>query len=370
MKVSFQIGKIMGIPIKLHITFLLILPVFALIFASNPAPYGFSNVSEVSTRYILAFATTILLFSSILLHEIGHSYFAKKYGVKIDSITLLLFGGVASMEEIPRNPAQEAKMAIAGPMVSFTIGTMCLLFNGVISGLQPSFSDGNIFHVIWLLGYINLIVGVFNLLPAFPMDGGRILRAWFATSMSYVKATQKAAYIGKMFAFMMGIFGIVGVPGLIYPNPWFILIAFFIYIGASEEARTTTVSVILEKVPVQKVMSSDIVSVQPSMTIDELSKLMFEKKHMGYPVIEGNNLKGIVTFTDMHTIPQQERANVLVSDVMTRDVATIPIDADASEALKLISTRNIGRVLVTDNNSIAGILSRTDLVRALQLLSE
>lgn len=363
MKVSFQIGKIMGIPIKLHITFLLILPLFVYIFASTSAPYGFKNVGEPATRYILGFATTILLFSSILLHEIGHSYFAKKYGVKIDSITLMLFGGVASMEEIPRNPAQEAKMAIAGPMVSFTIGTMCLLFNGVISGLQPSFSDGNIFHVIWLLGYINLIVGVFNLLPAFPMDGGRILRAWYATSMPYVEATQRAAYIGKMFAFMMGILGILA-------NPWLILIAFFIYIGASEEARTTAVSIILEKVPVQKVMSSDIVSVQPSMTIDELSKLMFEKKHMGYPVIEGNNLKGIVTFTDMHTIPQQERANVLVSDVMTRDVATIPIDADASEALKLISTRNIGRVLVTDNNSIAGILSRTDLVRALQLLSE
>ncbi|HJH30520.1 MAG TPA: CBS domain-containing protein [Methanosarcinaceae archaeon] len=363
MKISFQIGQIMGIPIKLHITFLLILPVFALIFASNPAPYGFKNVVDLSTRYILSFATTILLFSSILLHEIGHSYFAKKYGVKIDSITLMLFGGVASMEEIPRNPAQEAKMAIAGPMVSFTIGTMCLVFDGVISGLQPSFSDGNIFHVIWLLGYINLGVGVFNLLPAFPMDGGRILRAWYATSMPYVEATQRAAYIGKMFAFMMGILGILS-------NAWLILIAFFIYIGASEEARTTAVNVILEKVPVQKVMSSDIVSVQPSMTIDEFSKLMFEKKHMGYPVIEGNNLKGIVTFTDVHTIPQQERANMLVSDVMTKDVITVPIDADASEALKLISTRNIGRVLVTDNNSIVGILSKTDLVRALQLLSE
>ena len=363
MKVSFQIGRIMGIPIKLHITFLLILPVFALIFASNPTPYGFSNVSDLTTRYILAFTTTILLFSSILLHEIGHSYFAKKYGVKIDNITLMLFGGVASMEEIPRNPAQEAKMAIAGPMVSFTIGTMCLIFNNVITDLQPSFSETNVFHVIWLIGYINLIVGIFNLLPAFPMDGGRILRAWFATSMSYVKATQKAAYIGKMFAFMMGILGILA-------NPWFILIAFFVYIGASEEARTTAVSVVLEKVPIRKIMASDIISVQPSMTIDDLSKLMFEKKHMGYPVIEGNNLKGIVTFTDLHTIPQQERANVLVSDVMTQDVVTIPIDSDASEALKLISTRNIGRILVTDNSSIVGILSRTDLVRALQLLSE
>ena len=362
MKISFRIGEIMGIPIKLHITFLLILPVFVYIFANSPA-YGFTNISEPLIRYFLSFVITILLFSSILLHEIGHSYFAQKYGVKIDSITLMLFGGVASMEEIPRNPAQEAKMAIAGPMVSFTIGTVCLLSCSMISGLQPSLSSTNIFHVIWLIGYINLIVGIFNLLPAFPMDGGRILRAWYATSMPYVKATQRAAYVGKMFAFMMGILGI-------FVSAWLVLIAFFIYIGASEEARTTAVTFVLEKVPVRKIMTGDIVSVQPSMTIDDLSKLMFEKKHMGYPVIEGNSLKGIVTFTDLHTVPQHERANVLVSDVMTKDVITVPIDADASEALKLISTRNIGRVLITDNDSIVGILSRTDLVRALQLLSE
>ncbi|HJH32117.1 MAG TPA: CBS domain-containing protein [Methanosarcinaceae archaeon] len=363
MKMSFQIGQIMGIPIKLHITFLLALLLFVYVFASSPASFGYNDISPASTRYFLSFVTTILLFSSVLLHEIGHSYFARKYGVKIDSITLLLFGGVASMEEIPRNPAQEAKMAIAGPMVSFTIAAFCLLSNDVLSSLQPSFSDTYIFRVIWLIGYMNLAVGVFNLLPAFPMDGGRILRAWFATRMSYVKATQQAAYIGKMFAFMMGIFGLL-------VSPWLVLIAFFIYIGASEEARTTTLSVILEKVPVRKIMANDVVSVRPSMTIDDLFRFIFEKKHMGYPVIEGKSLKGIITFTDVHTVPAQERVNVLVSDVMTKDVITIPIDADASEALKLISIRNIGRLLVTDNGSIVGIISRTDLVRALQLLGE
>ncbi|MGP8321827.1 MAG: CBS domain-containing protein [Methanosarcinaceae archaeon] len=363
MKISLKIGQVMGIPIKLHITFLLILPLFVYIFANNPAPYGFNNISAASIRYILSFVTTILLFSSVLLHEIGHSYFAIKYGVRIDSITLLLFGGVASMEEIPRNPVQEAKMAIAGPMVSFTIGAFCLLSSIMFNSLQPYFSDTYIFRIIWLIGYINLVVGVFNLLPAFPMDGGRILRAWYATSMPYAKATQKAAYIGKMFAFMMGVFGLL-------MSPWLVLIAFFIYIGASEEERTTTMSIILEKVPIRKIMTSDIISVHPSMSIDELSTLMFEKKHMGYPVIEDKSLKGIVTFTDVHTVPTKERLSVLVSDVMTKDVVTISIDADASRALKLISIRNVGRLLVTDNDSIVGILSRTDLVRALQLLSE
>jgi len=359
MKTSVQIARIMGIPIKLHITFLLILPLFALIFASNPAPYGFSDIDPLLVRYLLSLITTILLFTCILLHELGHSYLARKYGLKIDSITLLLFGGVAAMEEMPREPAKEAKMAFAGPMVSFTIGAGCL----VLYGLLPSFSGTALFRIIWIMGYINLILGVFNMLPAFPMDGGRVLRAWFAAHMPYVEATQRAAYIGKLFAFLMAMVGIMF-------NPWLLLIAFFVYIGASEEERATVVSVTLEKVTVGDIMTRDIISVTPSMTVEDITTFMFEKKHMGYPVIEANVLKGIVTFTDVHKVPQQERANVLVSDVMTRDIISITADADASEALKLMSTRNIGRVLVIDNGSVIGILSRTDLMRTLMLLSE
>ncbi|WP_406660343.1 CBS domain-containing protein [Methanolobus sp. ZRKC3] len=363
MRTSLKIGTIMGIPIKLHITFLLILPVFALVFATNPAPFGFADVPSLGMNYALSLLTTILLFACILLHELGHSYFAKKYGVTIKDITLLLFGGVSSMEEIPRDPSQEFKMALAGPLVSFIIGFALLAMNSIIDSSISGYSDGLIYRMFLILGSINIVLGAFNLLPAFPMDGGRLLRAWYAKRMSYIKATHYAAYFGKMFAFIMGIFGLLA-------NPWLLLIAFFVYIGASEEDKSTTVTVLLERYTVKDIMSDKVVSVSDDISVEELSKFMFENKHMGYPVMKGNSLKGIVTFTDIRNILPHERFAVLVSDVMTRDIISVSSKDVASEAFKVMTLNNIGRVLVIDDGELVGILSRTDLMRTLMLLNE
>jgi len=214
-----------------------------------------------------------------------------------------------------------------------------------------------------ILGSINIVLGLFNLLPAFPMDGGRLLRAWYAKRMSYVKATHYAASFGKLFAFLMGIIGL-------FFNPWLILIAFFVYIGASEEDKSTTITVLLEKYSVKDIMSSDVVSVSPDINVEDLSKLMFEKKHLGYPVIKGNSLKGIVTFTDIRNILPHERYAKLVSDIMTSDVISVSPQDPASEAFKVMTRNNIGRVLVMDKGELVGILSRSDLMRAMMLLNE
>ena len=362
MKTSLKIGTILGIPIKLHITFLLILPVFAYVFAINPAPLGFANISSITTKYALSLLTTILLFVCILLHELGHSYIAKGYGIEIKDITLLLFGGVSSMEEIPRDPSEEFKMAFAGPLVSFLIGFILIGFNLLVASYVAGYSLSSV-YMISILGSINIVLGAFNLLPAFPMDGGRLLRAWYAKRMSYVKATHYAAYIGKMFAFFMGIIGIL-------VNPWLILIAFFVYIGASEEDKSTTVTVLLENYTVKETMSDKVVSVSEDITVEDLSKIMFENKHLGYPVMKGNSLKGIVTFTDIRNILPHERFATLVSDVMTRDVISVSSKDAASEAFKIMALKNIGRVLVIDDGELVGILSRTDLMRTLMLLNE
>jgi Zn-dependent protease/CBS domain-containing protein len=363
MKTSFKIGTIIGIPVKLHITFLLILPVFAFVFATTEPPLGFAGTASEIIVYILSFITTILLFACILLHEAGHSYVAKGFGVEIKDITLLLFGGVSSMEEIPRVPSQELKMAFAGPFVSFVIGITLLVSNVLISSYAASYSDTSIFLMFNILGSINIVLGLFNLLPAFPMDGGRLLRAWYAKRMSYVKATHYAAYFGKMFAFIMGIIGL-------FFNPWLILIAFFVYIGASEEDRSTTINVLLEKYSVKEIMTSDVVSVSSDISVEELSKFMFENKHLGYPVLKDNSLKGIVTFTDIRNILPHERYAKLVSDIMTKDIISVSPQDTASEAFKVMTRNNIGRVLVMDNGELAGILSRTDLMRAMMLLNE
>lgn len=183
---SFKIGTVMGIPIRIHISFLLVLPLFALVFASAPAPYGFQDIQPPLVSYALSLLTTILLFACVLLHELGHSYFAKRFGVKIENITLFLIGGVSSMEEIPHNPSEEARMAFAGPLVSFIIGFALFLFNFAVVLIIAAYETTSIYRMVQLLGSINIVLGLFNLIPAFPMDGGRILRAWFVKRMSYV----------------------------------------------------------------------------------------------------------------------------------------------------------------------------------------
>ena len=363
MSSSYKIGSIMGIPIKIHITFLLILPIFALVFATNPQPYGFADIGSPLMTYGLSLLTTILLFVCVLLHELGHSYIAKGYGVEIKDITLMLLGGVSSMEEIPREPSQEFKMAFAGPLVSLAIGFLLFVANISVSSFLPSYNSTWVYLMVNILATINIVLGIFNLIPAFPMDGGRILRSIFAKRMSYIKATHLAASVGKMFAFLMALIGVVS-------NLWLVLIAFFVYMGASQEDKSTTVTVSLEKYRVADIMSKEVISVTPEMTVEDLSHFMFEKKHLGYPVIEGNSLKGIVTFTDIRNVLPHERYAALVSDVMTKDVISLPSSASAAEAFKVMTINNIGRILVVDNGTVTGILSRTDLMKSLMLLTE
>jgi Zn-dependent protease/CBS domain-containing protein len=364
MKSAIKIGSALGIPIKLHITFLLILPIFAYIFAINPYPFGFEGVEPAATRYALSALTAILLFASILLHELAHSYLAKRYGVNIESITLFLFGGVSSMDEMPRDPGQEAKMAFAGPLTSLIIGAVCLIIYGYVIAPNITVTENPVYLTIWILGVMNIVLAIFNLLPAFPMDGGRVLRSFYARRMSYVKATQSAAAVGKFFAILMAIFGIL------IGNLWFPLIALFIYVGASEEERSTQASVTLENVLVKDIMTKDVVSVASTMNVEDLIHFMFEKKHMGYPVVDNGDLKGIVTFTDIQRVPTLDRPVMRVSDIMTRDIISVPSNARASDVLKLVTSKNIGRVLIIDNGSLVGVLSRTDLVRTLRLRAE
>lgn len=369
MKTSFEIGKIMGIPIKLHITFLLILPVFAWSFAINPPRLGFSDL-EVPLRYALSLAAAVSLFVCVVLHELGHSYVAKKHGTNIQNITLFLFGGVSSMEEIPRDPKIELKMAMAGPGVSFVIGVLFMIILIFFKAPGESFAyylflqpiDNPYLRFVWMIAILNIILGIFNLLPAFPMDGGRVLRAWLAERMPYIRATREAAGIGKMFAILMGIFG------LLFSGFWFILIAFFIYIGASEEEKATEINVKLEGIKVKDIMTKEVQTVTSGMSIEELVDYIFRFKHMGYPVVDDGKLLGIVTFTDVQKVPREERKAVTVSEVMSRNVISLQEDDDAINALKLATMNQIGRILVKKGEKISGIVSRSDLMRAIQLL--
>lgn len=364
MKTSIQIGKIIGIPIKLHITFLLILPVFAWNFAVNPSPFGFSD-QDLTLRYVLSLATAVSLFVCVILHELGHSYIAKKHGTNIQSITLFLFGGVSSMEEIPRDPKTELKMALAGPGVSFLISLIFMSIYLIFKSPSDSFMQINdpYLRLFWMISIINIMLGIFNLLPAFPMDGGRVLRAWLAQRTTYIRATREAAGIGKMFAIFMGIFGL-------FYSFWFLLIAFFIYIGASEEEKSTEINVMLEGVKIRDIMSKEVQTVNSGMSVEELIEHIYRFKHMGYPVVDDGQLKGIVTFTDVQKVLKEERKVVKVSQVMSKKIFGLQEDDDAVNALKLMTVNNIGRIIVKKGETISGIVSRTDIIRAIQLLEK
>jgi len=371
---SYEIARIWGIPIRIHVTFLLVLPLFALVFAMEPT-FGFGAFPSKSLSYLFGAIAAVLLFLSVLLHELGHCLVAMHYGSKISDITLFLFGGVSQIEEIPKEPEKEAKMAVVGPLVSFALGVLFIMaYMGAKLGLAPAGIEGDslssaLTRLLFLLGYLNVLLGAFNLIPAFPMDGGRILRAYFAKHTSYVDATRRAASVGKLLALLMGITGF-------FVNIWLVLIAFFVYIGASEEEAAIQVSSTLQDVRVKDIMTEEVVYVRPEATVGQLLDLMFETKHMGYPVsAEGSKgvplsrVVGMVTFNDVRKIPPHDREALLVKDIMTPELITIAKDAHAIEALKRMQKNGIGRLLVVDDDEVVGILSRSDLMRSVDILS-
>jgi Zn-dependent protease/CBS domain-containing protein len=396
MKWSFQIGSIRGIPIKLHVTFLIILLAVIWLFAVNnyrietfgiTIGFGGLNIST-GLKFLLGAIAAVLFFATLLFHELSHSFVAQRYGARIRGITLFVIGGVSQMDEIPKEPRMETRISAAGPGLSLGIGIISYAIYfifGPVSGIEkevenvirgetvtssifipdPTFVNAMLI-IVGIIAFYNILLGLFNLIPAFPMDGGRLLRAWLAKRMSYIDATRRAVAVGKSFAFAMGILGLFTLQFFL------LLIAIFIYFGGSEEERATVVSVTLEGVKVRDLMTRvpDVIYVPPDWTIDQLIEVMFKTKHMGYPVQESLNspVLGVVTFADVQRIPASMRSTTRIQDVMKRDLIAIRPDADAYDALKLMSTRNVGRLLVMEDGQMKGLVSRTDLMRAIQFL--
>lgn len=378
---SFRIGTAFGIPIKLDLTFLLVLPLFAYLIGSqitattellNDAIAAGIEVDVITTGltpWILGFTAAVGLFVGILLHELGHSFVAMRYGYPIDSITLWIFGGIAALSEMPEDWRQEFNIAIAGPIVSVLVGFVCYgLFIGVLL-VEPFESTPIVtFGTLFVLGYLavlNVVLAVFNMIPAFPMDGGRILRAFLARNRPYARATETAAEVGKFFAVLLGLVGLFSF------NIIMIGVAFFVYIAASTEARQVTMKAALEGVTVEDVMTpaERLQTVPPEMTVSELLRKMFTQRHTGYPVMSNGRPVGIVTLDDARNVQPVEREAYTVEEIMTRNLRTISPDADAMEAITTIQQENIGRLLVVDGfGTVVGLVSRTDLMTALDVI--
>ena len=360
----------------MHVTFLLILIFFIYEFAIRDIKieaygiiFGFGGLdASTAVKYLFSTITSVLFFSTLLFHELSHSIVAQGYGIKIKSITLFIIGGVAQMEDIPKEPRMEAWISAAGPAFSLTIGIIAYAIYDFFGPANPSMGAlGNgALIMLGIIAFYNIILGIFNLIPAFPMDGGRILRALLATRIPYINATRKAVAIGKSMAFMMGIFGLLTLAG---GGILFLLIAFFIYYGAAGEGEATAISVTLEGLKVKDLMTSlpDVVHALPDWTLDQLIDVMFKTKHMGYPVQESHAapVLGVITFSDVRKTPEQ-RGVIRVRDVMVSEIITIEADADAFDAFKLIASEGVGRLIVMDRGRMVGIVSRTDLMRSVQ----
>ena len=377
MEASLQIGTLAGIPVKLHWSFLLVIPLFAWIIGSQilltteliavlfGVPIDTTLISAGFNPYILGTVVALGLFVGVFIHEMAHSLIAKARGIEIHSITLLILGGVSQMEETMPDPRIELPMALAGPLTSLAVGLVSSALVYVVPAIvtEPGLA-GVLVFTFGYLGLLNVLLFGFNLLPAFPMDGGRVLRAWLARRMPLARATRIAADVGKGFAV---VFGIVG---FLLLNPILIIIAFFIYIGANQEATYLRYNILLQDVTVADAMSSPVATVEPSMPLSRLLELMYETKHLGFPVVDRGSLIGIIALADVHKISPQDREAMQVRDVMTRTPTILPPSAPLIDALRIMTGQDVGRIPVVADGDLVGIVTRTDVLRVMELREE
>lgn len=354
--------KLLGIPVSLDTSFLLVLPLFAYLIGSQIPGYvalfrstGLDMAAEPLQRgitpYWLGLVAAVGLFLSVLVHELGHAVVARLYGVEVREITLWFLGGVAQFTDMPRQRGAEAVVGIVGPVTS---ALLAVLF-GLTWPLASS-SDALLF-VLSYLTVTNAALALFNLLPALPLDGGRVLRSLLALTMPYLRATRLAGTISGVMAVLLGLYGIFSL------NLFLVVIAFFVYNAGRAETQAAVINDAFEGYHVRDLMTADPMTVEPGMPIVQFRRLMFYRRHNGYPVVDGGGrLLGFARLQDARE--EMEDATV---DAIVIPADTVDPDASAKEALQRLGESSLGRLAVVDaGGRLVGILSKTDLIRRLQ----
>jgi Zn-dependent protease/predicted transcriptional regulator len=350
MKWSWRLGKFAGIEVFLHATFVLFLAWIALM--RWMSGHGVAEMLS-GTAFIVA------LFASVLLHEFGHALTAQRYGICTRNITLLPIGGIAQLERLPEDPKQELAVALAGPAVNGVIAAGLFLFLGAVGVIEPL---GNIALTqgMWIERVLlaNVMLMFFNLLPAFPMDGGRALRALLKFWTNHVRATQIAATVGQFFALVFGFIGLL-------VNPSLVLIAIFVWFGASQEASVELMKSSLAGIPVSRAMLTDFQTLRGQDPLFRAVDLMLKGSQRDLPVIDEGRVVGLLSQTDL--------ANALTAYgpdghvVVRRDFST----ADASESLETVFIRlsqsPVHTILVTRAGRLVGLLTPDKIAGFLML---
>jgi Zn-dependent protease/CBS domain-containing protein len=337
---SLPIFRVAGIQLRIHVTFLLLIGWLAFGYYAE----GGSAAAAARVLFIL------LLFACVVLHEFGHALAAKAFGINTPDITLLPIGGVARLERMPEKPVQELVIALAGPMVNVVIALGLFVAGGSQAFLNSSNVEGG--GLIAQLLTINILLLLFNLLPAFPMDGGRVLRALLATRLSYARATQVAASIGQGFAFVFGFIGLIW-------NPFLIFIALFVYIGASQEAALAQMKDVSRRFPVSSAMVREFHTLPENATLQEAVDALLATSQHDFPVVaETGNVAGVLTRHDLIAALRRDDPQLRVGDVMRRDIPTVTTGTRFEEAFRIMQECNCPAVPVLDGmKRLVGLLT-------------
>jgi Zn-dependent protease len=387
MRTGFRVARLFGINVFIDWSwiFIFLLVTWNLAAAVFPAihpDWEFGLILAISV------AASVLFFVSVLVHELAHSLVAKARGLPVRSITLFIFGGVSNIEREPPSPLTEFLVAVVGPLTSVGLGFLLLYLaqinTGIITGDPAQFLaqlDPLTTMLIWL-GSINILLGIFNTIPGFPLDGGRILRSiLWAISGNLRRATRWATFVGQAIAWLFIVTGIAMVFGFqvpilgtgILPGLWLAFIGWFLNNAASQSYQQMVVQDILEGVPVSRLMRTETPTVEPHIPISALvDDYIMGTDERAFPVMDNEQLVGLVCLEDIRKVPRQEWDATLVHQVMTpaeRLEVVSPRD-DATEALRKLGSKDFRQAPVVQGNQLVGMLRRRDILRWLQLHSE
>jgi Zn-dependent protease/CBS domain-containing protein len=340
---SVTIGSIAGTLIRLHITFLLFL--VWIFFAS----YWSGGID--AAWYSLAFI--VLIFACVVAHEFGHIFMARRFGVTTPTVTLLPIGGVAHLERIPEKPWEEFLIAIAGPAVNVVIAAVLVwVFGASLEPKNLAAMDATGVGLIDRLAIVNVFLVLFNMIPAFPMDGGRVLRAALASRLGYVRATEIAATIGQFVAFGLGFLGLFG-------NPLLIFIAIFVYLAAASESQLVAVRAMSRGVPVGAAMMTQYATLTPDEPIDAAIDTLLRTSQSEFPVVDGHGRPvGVLGRGDLIKTLKQRGPDALVSDAMTSPMPSVSHRACLEEAFRLLQEKSAPAVAVVDSGGrLTGLIS-------------
>ena len=346
MKWSLKLGRYAGIDVYMHLTFLLLIGWVALIHWRQ---------GQSITAAIAGVIFILAVFLCVVLHEFGHALTARRYGIKTRDIILLPIGGVARLEKMPTQPLQELWVALAGPAVNVVIAAILFVWLTASAAFEP-FQNLTIGTGPFLerLLFVNLFLVAFNLIPAFPMDGGRVLRSLLATRKDYARATQIAASIGQGIAVLFGFVGL-------FYNPMLLFIAFFVWIGAAQEANSAQLKNAIGGIPVQQAMLTDFKTLDSNDNLERAIELTLASSQKDFPVLDNGAVEGILTQTDLvKALASGERHGPVIAAMQSGFITVNSLDMLETAVAKLQDC-NCHTLPVTHDGKLVGLLTMDNL---------